>query len=195
MGTYYKLVNYDKREVVNPWDAGGCGKLAEWCLGHHAGIIPYLLESDMRWKGCKVAMVGDNNEKEYEKISKWPDITKEIVDELGDWINWDGRKNVKPKPAAEKVKYEVYARYNDVDKGWSYQVCAVNEMGDVWNQWVWFHLGEGLKFKKSEELLPWRLVGLREDARKIGQSCHSNARECAGTIIRAIKRHRARRGA
>ena len=31
MGQYFRLLNYDKREYVDPWDLGGVAKLWEWC--------------------------------------------------------------------------------------------------------------------------------------------------------------------
>lgn len=43
MGQYFLLMNFDKKEVVNPWDLGGGAKLWEWCANKTAGVIPYLL--------------------------------------------------------------------------------------------------------------------------------------------------------
>lgn len=43
MGQYFLLMNFDKKEVVNPWDLGGGAKLWEWCASKTAGVIPYLL--------------------------------------------------------------------------------------------------------------------------------------------------------
>jgi len=73
MGQYFKIVNYDKREYVDPWEIGGTAKLFEWCANPQAGVFPFLLaRSDDgersfrdeyptagRWAGDRVALVGD----------------------------------------------------------------------------------------------------------------------------------------
>lgn len=59
MGQYYKLVNIDKREIVEPW-AIGCGaKLMEWsyCRAEMACALMNLMAEN--WKGDRVYVVGD----------------------------------------------------------------------------------------------------------------------------------------
>ena len=75
MGQYFRLINYDKKEFVDPWNIGGGAKLYEWCANYQeAGIIPFLLRKSSQggggdiqknyrtsgqWAGDKIALVGD----------------------------------------------------------------------------------------------------------------------------------------
>lgn len=75
MGQYYKLVNVDKHEYVEPWPLGGIAKFVEWCTCPHALVIPYLIGlcnghggGDIqpegkkylgRWAGNRIMLVGD----------------------------------------------------------------------------------------------------------------------------------------
>ena len=76
MGQYFKIVNTDKREVVNPWDLSGTAKFWEWIWNPHVRVFPWLLrQSDEggggdidtpalyqtlgRWAGDRITLIGD----------------------------------------------------------------------------------------------------------------------------------------
>ena len=78
MGQYFKLVNLDKKEVVNAWDTGGGAKFWEWLYNIQARVLIWLLrQSDSdgggdipeaeraryttlgRWAGDRVTLIGD----------------------------------------------------------------------------------------------------------------------------------------
>jgi hypothetical protein len=85
MGQYFKLVNLDKREVVNPWDIGGVAKFWEWLYNPQARVLVWLLrQSDGDgggdidtaereryttlgcWAGDRITLVGD-----YDSSGLW----------------------------------------------------------------------------------------------------------------------------
>ena len=95
MGQYFKLINYDKKEIVISWNIGGGAKLWEWCVNNTAGIFPFLLRKsneggggDIRknyltagsWAGDRIALIGDYDESEdYQKAGDWKNISKQLV--------------------------------------------------------------------------------------------------------------------
>lgn len=60
MGSYYRIVNVDKKESLSPHDFGGGAKMAEWCY-HYDNVVLALhnLLAD-RWKGDRVYVVSDD---------------------------------------------------------------------------------------------------------------------------------------
>lgn len=77
MGQYFRAVNLDKKEFVDPWAIGGVAKLIEWCANNQAGIFPFLLRQSNeggggdiqkeyatagRWAGDRITLVGDYDE-------------------------------------------------------------------------------------------------------------------------------------
>lgn len=93
MGQYFKLVNLDKREVVNPWDIGGGAKFWEWLYNPQAAVCVWLLrQSDGdgggdisaeersryttlgRWAGDCITLIGDyDSNKLYQEASNRDD--------------------------------------------------------------------------------------------------------------------------
>ena len=76
MGQYFKIVNEDKKEVINPWDLGGTAKFWEWLWNPQARVFVWLLrksdeggggdinaterfETLGRWAGDRITLVGD----------------------------------------------------------------------------------------------------------------------------------------
>ena len=97
MGQYFKLVNLDKKEVVDPWKVGGAAKFWEWLANPHGRVILWLLRQSTeggggditdrdeyttlgRWAGDRVTLVGD-----YDASRLWESARTEDPD--GDWIN------------------------------------------------------------------------------------------------------------
>ena len=90
MGQYFKIVNLDKREVVNPWDLGTGAKFWEWLYNPHARVFVWLLrKSDGdgggdihdrdqyktlgRWAGDRLVLIGDyDSSRLYEEASNEP---------------------------------------------------------------------------------------------------------------------------
>ena len=118
MGQYYKIVNLDKKEVVNVWELGGVAKLIEWCNNIDAGVFPYLLwKSDDagggdhpepekteylgRWAEDRIVLIGDyDSSKLYTKASEeYNDISKGLRDEFFSFIGEresHGKNTLKP---------------------------------------------------------------------------------------------------
>jgi hypothetical protein len=107
MGQYFRLINYDKREYVDPWRLGGLAKLFEWCANRQAGVIPFLLrKSDEggggdiqrdyhtagRWAGERIALIGDyDSSEDYESAEReFTDISRELGLEYNDFIEAEG---------------------------------------------------------------------------------------------------------
>jgi hypothetical protein len=83
MGQYFKLVNTDKKEVVNPWDIGGVAKFWEWLYNPQARVLVWLLRQSNeggggdideperyttlgRWAGDRITLIGD-----YDSSQLW----------------------------------------------------------------------------------------------------------------------------
>ncbi|MEK7561042.1 MAG: hypothetical protein AAB539_03750 [Patescibacteria group bacterium] len=85
MGQYFKIVNEDKKEVVNAWDLGGAAKFWEWLYNPQASVLVWLLrKSDGdgggdiptdereryqtlgRWAGDRIILIGD-----YDSSGLW----------------------------------------------------------------------------------------------------------------------------
>lgn len=108
MGQYYKLINIDKREFVEPWPLDCGAKLMEWsyCRAGMACALMNLIAD--KWKGDRVYVVGDyadlsnpaeNWYEEYQKATtevtcenlyayateNFKDISNEADSEYHDW--------------------------------------------------------------------------------------------------------------
>jgi hypothetical protein len=85
MGQYFKIVNEDKKEVINAWDLGGVAKFWEWLYNTQARVFVWLLrKSDGdgggdihtderaqyqtlgRWAGDRITLIGD-----YDSSGLW----------------------------------------------------------------------------------------------------------------------------
>lgn len=106
MGQYFKLVNLDKKEYVDPWDIGGLAKLWEWCVNPQAGVLPFLLRKSNesgggdihreyqtagRWAGDRVVLVGDYDaSKLYDEAEeKFANISEQLVKDYNDFVEID----------------------------------------------------------------------------------------------------------
>lgn len=45
MGQYFRAVNLDKKEWLDPWSLGVGAKFWEWCANREAAVFPYLLRA------------------------------------------------------------------------------------------------------------------------------------------------------
>ncbi|OHB18305.1 MAG: hypothetical protein A2666_00495 [Parcubacteria group bacterium RIFCSPHIGHO2_01_FULL_47_10b] len=103
MGQYFRAVNMDKREYVDPWHIGGGAKLWEWCVNTQAGIFPFLLRRSSeggggdieeeyttagRWAGDHVVLVGDYDESGLwqEAERSFSNISQQLVQEYNQFI-------------------------------------------------------------------------------------------------------------
>ena len=85
MGQYFKIINEDKKEVINAWDLGGVAKFWEWLYNRQARVFVWLLrksdgdgggdipldERDQyttlgRWAGDRITLIGD-----YDSSKLW----------------------------------------------------------------------------------------------------------------------------
>ena len=103
MGQYFRAVNLDKKEYINPWEMGNGAKLWEWAANNITRIFPFLLRKSNeggggdiqkdyknagRWAGDRIVVVGDYDESGlYDKASReFKEISREIEDEFNDFI-------------------------------------------------------------------------------------------------------------
>lgn len=114
MGQYYRLVNIDRKEYIDPWEIGGIAKLWEWCVNPQCGVIPFLLRKstetgggDIRkeyefagkWAGDRIVLVGDYDESRLFDIveKEYTNISLKIVSEYNDFIEAEDLKIRKAK--------------------------------------------------------------------------------------------------
>jgi hypothetical protein len=120
MGQYFKLVNVDKKEVVDPWALGGTAKFWEWIANPHGRVLLWLLRQSSeggggdiderdeyttlgRWAGDRVTLVGDYDASGLYQASKtkdehgdaiffsdYVDITAVVRDEFNQAVRRDG---------------------------------------------------------------------------------------------------------
>ena len=103
MGQYFRLINYDKKEFIDPDKLGGGIKLWEWCANNATRIFPFLLRKSTgfgggdiqkdykmagHWAGDRIALVGDYDESgNYDKAEKeFADISEQIRKDFNDFI-------------------------------------------------------------------------------------------------------------
>ena len=103
MGQYYRLINHDKKEYIEPWTLGTGAKLWEWCANKGCRLLPFLLrqsteggggdirqeyESAGHWAGDRIVLVGDYDIScDYERAAnEYKDITLQVAQEFNDFI-------------------------------------------------------------------------------------------------------------
>lgn len=110
MGQYFKLINYDKQEVVNAWSLDQGAKFWEWEANNISRLAGFLLRKSNEsgggdiedegeycgyWAGDRIALVGDYDESgDYNKVEteKWTDISKGVAHEFNKFIQNDDYK-------------------------------------------------------------------------------------------------------
>ena len=120
MGQYFKIVNQDKKEVINAWDLGGGAKFWEWLWNPQARVFVWLLrksdeggggdindperfETLGRWAGDRVTLTGDYDSSRLWNMSEtkdadgkplpnatYTDISALVRKEFNDAIRKDG---------------------------------------------------------------------------------------------------------
>lgn len=119
MGQYFKLVNLDKQEVINPWEIGGVAKFWEWLANPQARVLVWLLRQSSesgggdiddwgefttlgRWAGDRVTLVGDYDVSGLYQVSdtahcgtpisnaEYTDISRAVLDEFNHAVRRDG---------------------------------------------------------------------------------------------------------
>ncbi len=90
MGQYFKIVNEDKKEVINAWDLGGTAKFWEWLWNPQARVFVWLLrksdeggggdindperfETLGRWAGDRITLIGDYDSSRLWNMSETKD--------------------------------------------------------------------------------------------------------------------------
>ncbi len=120
MGQYFKIVNQDKKEVINAWDLGGTAKFWEWLWNPQARVFVWLLrksdeggggdindperfETLGRWAGDRITLIGDYDSSRLWSMSEtkdadgnllpnvtYTDISALVRKEFNDAIRKDG---------------------------------------------------------------------------------------------------------
>lgn len=106
MGQYFKLINEDKKEVVNAWDLGGGAKFFEWLYNREIRVLAWLLrrsnvvgggdiekyETLGRWAGDRISLVGDYDKSGLydEEKTGFTDISKLLKEEFNDALKREG---------------------------------------------------------------------------------------------------------
>ncbi len=120
MGQYFKIVNQDKKEVINAWDLGGGAKFWEWLHNPQARVFVWLLrksdeggggdindperfETLGRWAGDRITLTGDYDSSRLWNMSEtkdadgkplpnatYTDISALVRKEFNDAIRKDG---------------------------------------------------------------------------------------------------------
>ncbi len=120
MGQYFKIVNEDKKEVINAWDLGGGAKFWEWLWNPQARVFVWLLrksdeggggdindperfETLGRWAGDRITLIGDYDSSRLWNMSEtkdadgnllpnatYTDISALVRKEFNDAIRKDG---------------------------------------------------------------------------------------------------------
>lgn len=110
MGQYFKIVNVDKKEVVDPFELWEGSKFWELCANNIGRLLVYLLRKSSetgggdvnnpeelefcgRWAGDRIVVVGDYDEsKLYFIAEKFRDISIEAAREFNKFIEIEDRK-------------------------------------------------------------------------------------------------------
>lgn len=132
MGQYYKLVNFDKREFVEPWPLDCGAKLMEWsyCRAGMACALMNLIAGS--WKGDRVYVVGDYADLEYSD-ENWFAEYKEMADELGtDNVYGYATENFKD------ITEEVDAEFHDWKKIYNHRKKQFIDLSKCPVEWVWW---------------------------------------------------------
>lgn len=142
MGQYYKIVNFDKKEVLYSWDYDCGSKLMEFSyigddLGSNGfvGALINLLQTD--WKGDRVLVVGDYSNVDYanENLPEKADFISSLYGEFGldenksfyfcdEELGFKKVSGVEPKKARRYLvnkKTKEYVDLTDIPIEWSYE--------------------------------------------------------------------------
>ncbi len=98
MGQYFKIINEDKKEVINAWDLGGVAKFWEWLYNRQARVFVWLLrksdgdgggdisidERDQyetlgRWAGDRITLIGDYDSSRLWSMSETKDADGNLL--------------------------------------------------------------------------------------------------------------------
>lgn len=132
MGRYYKLINIDKREFVEPWPLDCGAKLMEWsyCRAGMACALMNLMAT--RWKGDRVYVVGDYADLDN-PAEIWYEKYREAADELGcDNLYGYATENFKDISSEVDSEYHGWKRiYNDRTRQFiDLSKCPI--------EWIWW---------------------------------------------------------
>jgi len=81
MGQYFRLINYTKKEYLDPWRLDGGAKLWEWCANNQCRLLPFLLRQSSEGGGGDI-------QKDYRTAGRWANDRIALVgdyDHSGDW--------------------------------------------------------------------------------------------------------------
>lgn len=112
MGQYHQIVNFDKRQYINPHKMGEGVKMSEFIPNGMGAmmILGILLARDSSgrggdinisdpligsWAGDRIAIVGDYGDETYSELdSNWTEITAAVrrVIERSQWSRWASMK-------------------------------------------------------------------------------------------------------
>lgn len=109
MGQYFKLINEDKKEVINAWDLGGGAKFYEWLFNREIRVLAWLLRRSNeggggdinnpekyqtlgRWAGDRISLIGDYDKSGLydEEKTGYADISKLLKKEYNQALKEDG---------------------------------------------------------------------------------------------------------
>jgi hypothetical protein len=108
MGQYFKIVNENKKEVVNPWKLGGGAKFFEWLYNNQARVLIWLVRKSNetgggdiddfttyqtlgRWAGDRITLIGDYDESRlWDTADEFTDISTLVRDEYNHAVKADG---------------------------------------------------------------------------------------------------------
>lgn len=81
MGQSYRIVNVDKRMVIDPDDFGNGRKITEWAFNLNDMVLAMMNLIAGEWKGDRVYVVGDYAARR-ESCELWYDTMGAVLDEL-----------------------------------------------------------------------------------------------------------------
>jgi hypothetical protein len=108
MGQYFKIVNEDKKEVVNPWDIGGVAKFWEWLANPQARVFVWLLrQSD----GDGGGDIGTDERERYQTLGRWAGDRITLIGDYDSSGLWDiaATKDADGKPLEDAAYTDISA--------------------------------------------------------------------------------------
>ena len=106
MGQYFKLVNMDRKEVVNPWKIGSGVKFWEWMANPHGRVLLWLLRQSNEGGGGDIA-----DRDEYTTLGRWAGDRRTLIGDYDASGLWDA-SNTKDADGAFIERSE----YRDISK-------------------------------------------------------------------------------
>lgn len=132
MGQYYKLVNFDKKEFVEPWPLDCGAKLTEWSYNRAPMACALMNLVAGRWKGDRVYVVGDYADLENTLVN-WYEACKEISNEVGvDAIYSYATANFK------NISSEVDAEFHNWKRIYNHYTKQYIDLSKCPIEWVWW---------------------------------------------------------